>query len=131
MESELPIADISNIEISVGSSAADIVAALISSAASIHNVDSITRAQYAQIHAALETCNKLLEKREREFAECMLRQKENLDILYRLLEMACSGVKDASSENAGYCRDLAMGLMRLIAQVNKGGPSIINVSMNL
>lgn len=130
MASELSIIGVPDVEISF-SSPVDIVTTLISSAVSVHNVNNITRAKYAEIQAALKAYDGILKAHERDFADKMLRQKENLDNLYRLLEMAFDGAKSSSGENAAYCRDIALGLMRVIEQVNKNGPPIANVLWNL
>lgn len=130
MASELSIIGVPDVEISF-SSPIDIVTTLISSAVSVHNVNNITRAKYAEIQAALKAYDGILKAHERDFADKMLRQKENLDNLYRLLEMAFDGAKSSTGENAAYCRDIALGLMHVIEQVNKNGPPIANVLWNL
>ncbi len=130
MADELSIVGLPDIEISL-SSPIDIATTLISSAASVYNVKNITRAKYAEIQAALKAYDGILKAHESDFANKMLRQKENLDNLYRLLEIAFDGARTGSGENAKYCRDIALGLMQLIGQVNKDGPPIANVSWNL
>ena len=113
------------------SSPIDIVTTLISSIASIHSVQNITRSKYAEIQAALKAYEGNLKAHEKDFADKMLRQKENLDNLYRLLEILLDGARTGSGKNAEYCRDMALGLMHVIEQVNKDGPPITNVSWNL
>lgn len=130
MADELSIIGVPNVEISF-SSPIDIATTLISSIASVHNVKSITRAKYAEIQAALKAYDGILKAHERDFADKMLRQKENLENLYRLLEIAFEGARTGSGENAKYCRDIALGLMQVIEQVNKNGPPIANVYLNL
>lgn len=130
MADELSNIGIPIIDISL-SSPVDIVTALITSAASIHNVNNITRAKYAEIYYALKAYDETLGTYEKAFAEKMLRQKENLDEIYRLLDLAFEGVKDSSVEKAVIWRDMATYLMRLIEKLNKDGPQIPNISWNL
>lgn len=130
MTDELSNIAIPNIDVSL-SSPVDIVTTLITSAASIHNVNNITRAKYVEIYSALKAYDETLGTYEKAFAEKMLRQKENLDQIYRLLDVAFEGVKDSSVEKAAIWHDMATHLMRLIEQLNKDGPQIPNISWNL
>ena len=97
MADELSVIDFPDVEISF-SSPIDIATTLISSIASVHNVKSITRVKYAEIQAALKAYDGILKAHERDFADKMLRQKENLDNLYRLLEIAFDGARTGSGE---------------------------------
>lgn len=130
MADELSIIGAPDVEISF-SSPVDIVTTLISSAASIHNVKNITRAKYAEIQAALEVYNGTLKAHERDFADQMLRQKEESEKLYKSLEIVFDCLKNSSGEHAVYWRDIALRILQTIEQTNKNGPPIANISLNL
>ncbi len=124
MADELPI-------IGISSSSIDIVTTLISSAASIHNTNKITRAEYAKIQAALEVYNGTLDSHASNFADKMQRQREELDKLHKALDLALDSVNRNSGEHAAIWSNIVSDLLQTIAQVHKDGPPITNISMNL
>lgn len=130
MSDELSIFGDPKISFSV-SSPVEVVTALITSVASVKNVEKLTKAKHAEIQGALKACDMVLKSHERDFATKMLQQKENLDILYNFLEMMLDGVKNSQGDNAAYCRDISIALMHEIGEISKNGPPIVNLTWNL